>query len=185
MHDVQAAAGAPLTDGGRRRAGVLLAVAAAVLAADQLTKMLAVALLDPGRAVPVVGELVQLRLIRNPGAAFSLATNLTPVLTVVALVVVLAILAVSRRVVNRSWAVALGAVLGGALGTLTDRMFRMPGPFRGHVVDFVELPNWPVFNVADSAIVTGAVVVAVLSVRGIPHDGDRRRSETREEAPAA
>lgn len=184
MHDVQAAAGAPLTDGGRRRSGVLLIVAAAVLAADQLTKILAVALLDPGHAVPVIGEVVQLRLIRNPGAAFSLATNLTPVLTVVAIVVVLVILAVSRRVAHRSWAVALGAVLGGALGTLTDRLFRLPGPFRGHVVDFVELPNWPVFNLADSAIVTGAVLVAVLSVRGIPHDGVSRRSASKEAAAA-
>ncbi len=185
MHDVQAEAGAPLTDGGRRRTGVLLTVAVAVLAADQLTKILAVALLDPGRAVPVIGDLVQLRLIRNPGAAFSLATNMTPVLTVVAIAVVLVIVAVSRRVAHRGWAVALGAVLGGALGTLTDRIFRMPGAFRGHVVDFVELPNWPVFNLADSAIVAGAVLVAVLSVRGVPHDGVRRASQSREKAAAA
>jgi signal peptidase II len=182
VHDVQAAAGAPLTEGGRRRAGVLLIVAAAVLAADQLTKILAVALLDPGRAVQVVGDVVQLRLIRNPGAAFSLATNLTPVLTVVAIVVVLAILLVGRRVAHRGWAVALGAVLGGALGTLSDRIFRLPGPFQGHVVDFVELPNWPVFNLADTAIVSGAVLVAVLSVRGIPHDGVRREPAEREAA---
>lgn len=160
-------------------------MAAAVLTADQLTKIVAVTLLDPGQAVSVIGDAVQLRLIRNPGAAFSLATNLTPVLTVVAAVVVTVILVVSRRVAHRGWAVALGAVLGGALGTLTDRMFRLPGPFRGHVVDFVELPGWPVFNLADTAIVTGAVLVTVLSVRSIPHDGVRREPATHEEAAAA
>ncbi|TDD97751.1 signal peptidase II [Jiangella asiatica] len=176
---MQAAPGASLTHDGTdsrsARAGVLLVVAAGVLALDQVTKILAVTQLEPGRAVPVIGDLVQLRLIRNPGAAFSLATNLTPVLTAVAIAVVMAIVWISRRVRSRAWAVALGGVLGGALGTLSDRMFRMPGPFRGHVVDFVELPNWPVFNVADSAIVAGAVVVAVLSLRGIPHDGAARR----------
>ncbi len=159
------------TDSRSARAGVLLVVAVAVLALDQATKILAVAQLDPGRAVPVLGDVLQLRLIRNPGAAFSLATNLTPALTAAATAVVLAILWISRRVRSLPWAVALGGVLGGALGTLSDRMFRMPGPFRGHVVDFLEVPNWPVFNLADSAIVAGAAAVAVLSLRGIRHDG--------------
>lgn len=159
---------------GRRRAGVLLAVAAVVLAFDQLAKVIAVAQLDPGRPVSIIGDVVRLRLIRNPGAAFSLATGLTPVLTIVAIVVITMILVVSRRVTSSAWAGALGCVLGGALGTLSDRIFRAPGPFRGHVVDFVELPNWPVFNVADSAIVCGALLIAVLSLRGIPYTGPVR-----------
>lgn len=155
------------------RRAVLLAVAAVVLALDQLAKVIAVTQLDPGRVVPVLGDVVQLRLIRNPGAAFSLATTMTPVLTIAAIVVIVVILRVSRRVTSPIWAAALGGVLGGALGTLTDRIFRAPGPFRGHVVDFVELPNWPVFNVADAAIVCGATLVVVLSLRGVPHDRSR------------
>ena len=148
-------------------------VAAVLYAADQVTKVLAVALLAPGRAVPLVGELLQLRLVRNPGAAFSFATGATWVFTLVAIVVVVGVLRVARRLGSRSWAVALGLLLAGALGNLTDRLLRAPGVGRGHVVDFLELPNWPIFNVADMAICAAAGLVVVLAVRGTEIDGAR------------
>lgn len=174
---MQAAGGASLnrddtsTDrGGRRLVGVLLGVAALVLVLDQATKALAEARLADGRVVPVVDGLLQLRLVYNPGAAFSFATNATVLLTIVSVVVVVVILRVSRRLAHPLWAVALGALLGGALGNLVDRFFRSPGPLRGEVVDFLELPNFPVFNLADSAIVLGASLMILLSLRGTAYD---------------
>ncbi|MGH8823207.1 MAG: signal peptidase II [Jiangellaceae bacterium] len=161
------------TAGGRRRVGVLLAVAALVFTLDQAAKVMAVAWLRDGQVVEVVDGILRLRLVRNPGAAFSFATDLTIVLTAVAATVVVVILRLSRRLTSTAWAVALGGLLGGALGNLTDRIFREPAPFRGHVIDFLELPNWPVFNLADSAIVGSAVLVAWLSLRGITYDGPR------------
>jgi signal peptidase II len=142
-----------------------------VLILDQVTKVMAVAWLREGRVVEVVDGFLQLRLVRNPGAAFSVATDMTIVLTAVAVTVVVVILRASRRLTSRPWAVALGGLLGGALGNLVDRMLREPAPLHGHVVDFVELPNWPVFNVADSAIVGSAALVALLSLWGITYDG--------------
>lgn len=172
---MQTTPGAPLssraehTQTTRRRTATLLAIAAAILALDQLTKVWAVTALSGGRVVDVVGEFLQFRLVRNPGAAFSLFTEHTAVLTVIAVAVVVVILWVSRNVTSPVWAVALGGLLGGAAGTLTDRLFREPGFMQGHVVDFLELPNWPVFNVADSAIVGSAVLIALLSFRGVPY----------------
>ncbi|HMG29266.1 MAG TPA: signal peptidase II [Jiangellaceae bacterium] len=175
---MQATGGASLTGDaqqstaeGRRRVGVLLAVAAVVLALDQLSKILAVARLTDGRVVEVLDGILQLRLVRNPGAAFSFATDMTVVLTVVAAAVVVVILRLSRRLTSVPWAVALGGLLGGALGNLTDRALREPAPLRGHVIDFLELPNFPVFNLADSAIVGSAILVAWLSLRGVTYDG--------------
>ena len=104
--------------------------------------------------------------MRNPGAAFGFAQGLTIAFTVVAVGVVVVILRLSRRLRSTPWAIALGLVLGGAVGNLVDRLFRAPGPGRGHVVDFLELPHWPVFNLADSAIVTAAVLMVLLSARG-------------------
>lgn len=143
-----------------------------LLILDQVTKHLAVSRLGDA-VVPLVGDVLQLRLIRNPGAAFSLFTDLTVLLTGVSAVVAVVILWVSRRVTSTGWAVALGLLLGGVLGNLTDRLFRQPGPLRGHVVDFLELPNWPVFNLADSAVVCAAVLVVLLSLRGIPYEAPR------------
>ncbi len=147
-------------------------VAAVVYAADQVTKILAVALLEPGEVVAVLGQLLQLRLVRNPGAAFSFATGATWVFTLIAVVVVVAVLRVARRLGSRSWAVALGLLLAGALGNLTDRLLRSPGVARGHVVDFLELPNWPIFNLADCAICAAAGLVVILAVRGTDVDGE-------------
>ena len=173
---MQAAGGASLTgdaeqDTTGRRVGVLVGVAAVVFALDQLAKIMAVAWLAEGQVVDVIDGILQLRLVRNPGAAFSFATDLTIVLTAVAATVVVVIMRLSRRLTSTSWAVALGGLLGGALGNLTDRILREPAPLRGHVIDFLELPNWPVFNLADSAIVGSAVLVAWLSLRGVSFDG--------------
>jgi signal peptidase II len=98
-------------------------------------------------------------------------------LTVAALGVVLVLGWLAPRIRSRVWAVALGLLLGGALGNLTDRMLREPGPFRGHVVDFLRLPNWPVFNLADSCIVVAALLIAVQSVRAVGLDGRRAQDD--------
>lgn len=170
--------GAAAARGRRRLPMVVLLVAAAVLAADQLTKIWAVAALAPNTPVTVVDGWLQWRLIRNPGAAFSFLTEGTWVFTVVATVVAVVIVRLSRRVASAWWAVALGLLLGGAVGNLVDRMVRAPGVGRGHVVDFVEflrfpVIDFPVFNVADSSIVVAALLIAVLGVVGIGLDGRR------------
>ena len=150
---------------------VMLVIAVVAVIADQATKILAVASLEPGRPVELIGETVRLVLIRNPGAAFSMGTELTAVLSVVALVVVVGLLWFSRRVHSRWWAWGLGLVLGGAAGNLVDRLLRDPGVLRGHVVDFMSIGWWPVFNVADSCLVAGVIVIAVAVARNIDYDG--------------
>ncbi|MFW0873394.1 signal peptidase II [Rhodococcoides corynebacterioides] len=162
----------------------LLTVAAVVLAADLLTKIAAVAFVEPGRPVSIVGDTVELVLYRNPGAAFSLATGMTWVLTLVAVAVVIGVIRIGRTLRSPWWALGLGLILGGALGNLVDRFFRSPGPLQGHVVDFVSVGWWPVFNVADSSIVCGAVLLVALSLFGVEPDGSRRRDETDTEAAA-
>jgi signal peptidase II len=142
-----------------------------VLLLDVVTKSLAVHELSDREPVDLLGGLLTLRLVRNPGAAFGVAQGLTIVFTVVAVAVVVVILRLARRLTSSAWAVALGLVLGGAVGNLVDRVFRAPAPGRGHVVDFLELPHWPVFNLADSAIVCAAALMVLLTARGISHDG--------------
>lgn len=160
----------------RRGLLLLLAVAAAaVYALDQVSKAVAVARLKPGEPHALIGELLQLHLIRNAGAAFSVATGVTWVLTLVALVVVVVVLRSARRLGSTAWAVTLGLLLGGALGNLTDRLLRAPGFGRGHVVDFLDYGGLFIGNVADIAIVVAAVAVAVQAVRGVGLDG---RSES-------
>jgi signal peptidase II len=165
--------------GGRRRVGVLLTVAGFIAVVDQVTKMLAVRHLSDGRAVSVTGDFLELRLHRNPGAAFSLATNATVLLAIVMIAVIAAILYMSRRLTSVPWAVGLAGMLGGAIGNLGDRLFREPGPFEGHVVDFLATPWW-VGNVADATIVGGAALIALLSLRGITYDGSDPSSAKRE-----
>jgi signal peptidase II len=166
--------------GRRRLPAVTALIAALVLAADQAAKFVAVEQLTDRGRVDVLGDLFGLRLVRNSGAAFSLATGATWILTTVALIVVVVIIRIARRLGSRGWAIALGLVLGGALGNLTDRLFRPPDFFHGHVIDFLELPHWPIFNLADICINTGAVLIALLSLRGIGIDGSRltKTSET-------
>ena len=170
---------------------LLALIAVLVLAADIVTKVVAVAQLEGREPVAVLGGLVYLQLLRNPGAAFSFATGYTWLLTIIAIAVVVVIVRVARRLRSTGWAVALGLVLGGALGNLTDRIFRSPGPLQGHVVDVVSLlaPDgrvWPVFNLADSSIVTGGVLLVLLALLGRELDGTRssRRAESAEQANA-
>lgn len=178
MHVVQAATGTSLSEptgpeappGRRGRyAYWVLVIAAGVLVADQITKAWAVATLEPGEPVEVFGELLQLNLVFNSGAAFSIAQGQTLLVTVVAAVVAVVIVRLASQLDSLRWALALGAMLGGALGNLTDRVFRAPAPFRGHVVDFIDVPLWPVFNLADIAVVGGAVGIAVLTLLGVDY----------------
>ncbi len=152
---------------------LLVALTVVIAAADQATKYLAEGLLAEGEIIPLVGDLLGLQLIHNPGAAFSIATGLTWVLTVVAVVVVVAVLRISRKLGSTTWAVALGMLLGGCLGNLYDRLFREPGFGRGHVVDFINYNGWFVGNVADIAIVGAAVLIALLALLGREIDGTR------------
>lgn len=152
---------------------ILLVVAVTVLVADLITKIVAVALIEPGDPVEIIGDTVTFRLVRNSGAAFSMATGYTWILTLIALAVVAGIIRYSHRLGSIWWALGLGLVLGGALGNLIDRVFRAPGPLRGHVVDFMSVGWWPVFNVADSAVVCGAIGLVVLTLFGFEFDGTR------------
>ena len=157
-----------------RRLGLLAALAGLAWAIDVVTKIVAVETLTDRPPVQVVPGVLDLTLTRNPGAAFSIGPGLTGVLTVIALVVVMVVARLATRVRDWLWAIGLGLLLGGALGNLTDRLVREPGPFQGHVVDFLRLPHWPVFNVADSCIVVAAVLIGVQSIRGVGLDGTRR-----------
>jgi signal peptidase II len=160
---------------------LFVVVALLALATDIVTKALVVAKLSGHLPVRVLGGVIYLDVTRNSGAAFSLGAGFTVILTAVAFAVVAIILRTASRMRSAGWAVALGLVLGGALGNLTDRLFRAPGIGRGHVVDFVSAfgPNgahWPIFNVADSAIVCGAILAAVLALLGTDLDGRNARS---------
>jgi signal peptidase II len=158
------------TRSSRRYVLTVLAVAATVIVIDRLTKIWAVDALADGRVIVLFEPWWQLRLVYNPGAAFGFAGGYTVVISLVAMVVVVAILRMSRRLTNVWWAVALGGILGGALGNLIDRMTQEPAPFRGFVIDFIEWPGFPVWNLADAAIVGSVALVFVLSLRNIPYD---------------
>ncbi|TDD69738.1 signal peptidase II [Actinomadura darangshiensis] len=156
-----------------RRVGVLVAVALAALAADILSKTIVVATLEDREPVRLLGGLLTLRETRNSGAAFSIGTGYTIVFTLIACGVVVAILRTARNLRSVPWAVCLGLLLGGAIGNLLDRLLRAPAPLKGHVVDWIQLPHWPVFNLADSAIVCGGVLAVLLAARGLQVDGTR------------
>ena len=165
---------------------LLALIAVVVLVADILTKVIGVAQLEGREPIRILGGLVYLQLLRNPGAAFSLATGYTWVLTLVAVAVVVVILRVARRLRSTGWAIALGLILGGALGNLVDRVFRAPGPLQGHVVDTVSLfaPDgrvWPVFNMADACIVSGGTLLVLFALLGRELDGTRSGSPKAEE----
>lgn len=168
----------------------LLAIALLVYALDQLTKNWVVANLPEGRAVPVFGEALQWYFVRNPGAAFSMASGATWVFTLLALGVVCVIVWQIRKLGSRSWAVFFALLLGGVLGNLTDRLTRDPGFPVGHVIDFISTPwlfPWPlspaIYNVADIAIVSAMILFVLITVLGLPLDGGpRHTSETEDEA---
>ena len=159
------------------RRGLLLLVAAiTVYALDLVTKIIVVATLEGEPPVRLLGGAVYLQLVRNPGAAFSMATGMTWLLSLVALGVVVAIIWIVPKLRSTGWALGLGLVLAGALGNLTDRIFRAPGVLQGHVVDFVSVfaPNaevFPVFNVADSGICVGGGLIVLMAVLGRDYDG--------------
>lgn len=174
---MQAARGTSVGPTTRRR--VLFAlVAVAAYATDQVSKLLAVDRLEGRPDVHVVGELLQLHLTYNPGAAFSTGTGLTPVITVVAILATAAVLYYARRIGSAAWAVALGLLLAGITGNLTDRLLRDPAPMKGHVVDFLQLPHWPVFNVADVCINVAAGLIILQALRGVRLDGSRDADHT-------
>jgi signal peptidase II len=153
---------------------ILFAVVALVAyAVDLSTKLLAVAHLTPGEPRRVVGGLLRLDLLRNPGAAFSTGTSYTLILSLIAVIAAGVVIRFGRRLGDPIWAVALGLLLAGVCGNLTDRVFRAPGFLRGHVVDFLELPHWPVFNVADMLIDAAVVLIVVQTWRGIGITGVR------------
>jgi len=164
----------------RPRRGLLVLVGVltlVVLALDQISKQVVLATLDVGEFHPLLGDFLGLSLVFNPGAAFSLAEGSTWVFTIAAVVVTVVIVRISRRLGSRGWAVALGALLGGTLGNLGDRLFREPGFAVGHVVDFINYNGWFVGNVADIAIVLSAIGIAVLSFSGIGVDGRRTAAD--------
>jgi len=165
-----------------RRGWVIAIVAPLVLAADVITKIVAVATLEGEPPVRVLGGLFYLQLVRNPGAAFSMATGMTWLLSVIALAVVVAIIWIVPKLRSIGWAVGLALVLAGALGNLIDRFLREPGPLRGHVVDFLSpfAPNgdvFPVFNVADSSIVCGGALIVLMALLGRDYDGRSTRDK--------
>jgi signal peptidase II len=154
------------------------------VAIDQLTKAVAVARLEGQPSIELIGEWLQLTFVRNPGAAFSLAGNYTIVISIIAVIVAVVIVRTARTLTSTWWAVVMGGILGGAVGNLIDRLVREPGPGRGHVVDFLALPNWPVFNVADMALVGSAVVAVVLSIRGVEMGPPDQGDEAADQSPA-
>ena len=141
-------------------------------ALDIGTKQWALSALED-RDIKVVGDLLVLHLTFNPGAAFSTGTEFTIVFTGLAMVAVVVVLWLSRRIRSTGWALALGLLLGGVSGNLTDRLVRDPEPFHGHVVDFLMLPNWPVFNIADICINVAAGLIILQTFRGVALDGSR------------
>ena len=162
-----------------RRVVLFALVAVVVLALDVVSKVLIVAKLPEGEHKRLLGGALYLDQTRNSGAAFSLGTGFTAILTVVAIAVVVVIVRSASRLRSTGWAVALGLVLGGAVGNLIDRLARDPGIGRGHVVDWISVfgpdgERWPIFNLADSGIVCGAVLAALLAVSGVEFTGRRQ-----------
>lgn len=155
-------------------------MAAAVLVVDQLTKVWAVASLEGQPAVNLAGEYLRLTFVRNSGAAFSLGSGSTIVISLIALGIVAVLIVRARHLRSVGWAIAMGGMIGGALGNLIDRALRTPGGLRGHVVDFIALPYWPVFNVADMAVVGSAILMVVLALLGIDFDGTREKSGSKD-----
>ena len=181
----------PPGSGARRRLSlrtvliVVVAVGVLLLIADQVTKNWAESNLPLLRPQPFLGEFLQLTLLYNSGAAWGMGSGITPVVTVLQLGIVVGVLVFTVKAVRSTWyAIAMSLILGGALGNIHDRLLRPPGPFRGEVVDFLQLPNWPVFNVADMAVVGGAILVILLGVIGVPADPAVAEAEVAEKAAA-
>ncbi|GGR01527.1 signal peptidase II [Streptomyces netropsis] len=156
---------------GKRRIGVLLTVAVCAYLLDLISKLVVVAKLEHHDPIEVFGTWLQFNVIRNRGAAFGIGEAMTIVFTVIATAVIVVIARLARKLYSLPWAIALGLLLGGAFGNLTDRLFRSPGGFQGGVVDFIAPAHFAVFNLADSAIVCGGFLIVILSFRGLDPDG--------------
>jgi signal peptidase II len=134
---------------------------------DFATKQWALASFDESPR-KVLGDFLSFTLIRNPGAAFSFATGFTIAFALLALAVVAAVVYYAKQITSSGWQLTAGLLLGGVLGNLTDRIFREPGWLSGHVIDWIQIPNWPIFNLADCAIVIAAAISFTLTLRNIP-----------------
>ena len=173
----QSASAGPEGSGARRRLSrrtvlwTIAAIGAVIAVIDQITKNWAVDSLPLLEPQPFIGEILQLTLLYNSGAAWGMGAEITPVVTCLQLVIVAGVIVFAVKAVRSPWyTAALGLIMGGALGNIHDRLLREPGPFRGAVVDFLELPNWPVFNIADMAVVGGATMIVALGVFGVASD---------------
>ncbi|ATL27072.1 signal peptidase II [Streptomyces formicae] len=158
-------------DKGKRKIAVLFAVAVFAYALDLISKMIVVAKLEHHEPIDVIGDWLRFNAIRNAGAAFGFGEAFTVIFTCIAAGVIVVIARLARKLYSLPWAIALGLLLGGALGNLTDRLFRSPGVFEGAVVDFIAPKGFAVFNLADSAIVCGGILIVLLSFRGLDPDG--------------
>ncbi|MEU9863158.1 signal peptidase II [Streptomyces sp. NPDC047971] len=156
---------------GKRKIAALFVVALLAYLLDLGSKLLVVAELEGREPIRVVGDLLTFHVIRNPGAAFGMGEAFTIIFTFIAATVIVVIARLARKLYSTWWAIALGLLLGGALGNLTDRIFRSPGVFEGAVVDFIAPAHFAVFNLADSAIVCGGFLIVILSFRGLDPDG--------------
>ena len=178
--ELAADAARPLPHSPRPRRAVLMSLFAgfALFAyiLDQLTKIWVTSTMVEGERIPVFPPVLHWYFIRNSGAAFSIGENVTWVFSIIMAVVAVAILFQIRKLGSRWWALALGLLLGGALGNLTDRLVREPSFGMGHVVDFIQLPNFAIFNIADSAVVSAVSIICILTLRGISMDGSRASS---------
>lgn len=148
-------------------------IASLVVVLDRLSKIWAENNLVEGVSQPFIGELLQLHLVFNPGAAFSIFTNATWIFTIFSTAVSIFIFYKSKEITSKPWQIGAGGILGGAIGNLIDRVINEPGFPNGHVTDFLQLPYWPVFNIADSAVFVSAFFLMFLSVRGINYDGSK------------
>jgi signal peptidase II len=134
---------------------------------DLGTKVWAVEVLSSRANVQIIGSFLQLTFVQNSGAAFGIGAGSTIIFTFFALAVLIVITRYALQITSKGWALVCGLVLGGILGNLTDRIFREPSFLQGHVIDWIQIPNWPVFNIADTAIVMAAVVAIILTIRNI------------------
>ncbi|MDJ1370406.1 signal peptidase II [Gulosibacter molinativorax] len=166
---------------------LLTAIAVAIFAADQIVKQIVVTNMSEGETISVIDGVLQWHFVRNSGAAFSMASGQTWLLTIVAVAVVIAVAVLARKIHSARWATVFGLVLGGALGNLFDRLFREPGFFRGHVIDYISTP-WlipAIYNIADMAIVFGMIAFVLLTILDVQLDGTRPKRLKKGEAEAS
>lgn len=163
---------------------ILILAGVAVLAwlADFFSKEWVLANFAERESREVLGEVLQFTFVRNPGAAFSFASGMTWIFTLLAAAVAIGILVTARKLHSKGWAFVLGGLLGGVTGNLYDRLTRWPGSFEGHVIDFIHVWGFPaIFNVADIAIVTSMCALVLLVLLGIGIDGKKHTDEPESE----